>query len=463
MAKGFEVKIGETVYCQELVSKSNISGRFTYSRDDGLLTELFSFGEYIHIKPEVPLYLLTEQLETISLFDSFGGPGQKHTGEPLNTLHYHVIHSNLALAGPDKWSLSDQVRRIGFSVPEALGVLRNQNKIDRLKMSQHEKDDDGWLLLNLKANGKVIRLSYQAQYSWDGDEPKQVTPRFEIEFDEPIPVWEYSRQIQEILSFLSFALGIRVSPVDISISRISLDEFLRRVESQEHVKDHRILSLWSSDNIEAGDINFYGAPVNSYDDKEIMALGQCLARWIDRSESWYDSYILMISCFFLRHEISGERLMTACRWLEAIPTAKPEVAVSDSDLEAIVDAAFRAADLLEAKIEKQRIKGALRPTRFENRMQHMERLLDLAWLGRRLPRSKEEFLRHLKSAQFLRGRAAHGLLELDDERDFRECARAIAAVEALCFMLTASELPLCENGRDRLPRHRVIENYAHVL
>jgi len=463
MPNGFEIILGDTVHCKELVSGHQLAGRFSYSRDKGLLTTLFSFDEYIHIEPEAPIYLLTEQLEVLSLFDSFGGPGRRWNGEPPKILHTHSINSNTVIAGEDMWAVEDRVKRVGFSVPEAFSILKNRQKLERLNLSKPERKDDDWLVLDLKARNKSIRLFYLASYEAMGNEPREVIPRFEIEFNDPVELSDYVSSMQEVLTFLSFALGVRVSPENISISRISLREYLDYAEQGKHLKDHRVLSLWSQDEIKSDDFHLSGVPVFALDINDLDALGQSLLAWVERAENWLDVYLLMVVCFSKRNEISGARLLAASKWLEKIPTAKPEKTLSDEDMNKVVDAAFSAAGSLQEGIERQRIAGSLRMVSYESRSQHMQRLVSLAWERRQLPRPLEEFVKHLKLAQLFRGKAAHGHLELSEEQPFRECARAIAALEALCLILMAVDLPLSEDGKDRLFGHRVVTEYRYVL
>jgi hypothetical protein len=469
MSKGFEIRLGDTVHCKERVSGQDLTGSFTFSHAEGALTSLFSYGDFIYIKPENPIYLLTEQLEVISLFDNFGGPpGKRWRVEPLETVFIQQMRSNIAIAGRDEWKHEDRIRRVGFSVPEARDVLRNRDSVLRLNMNRPdlEQDDVGeedWLVLNLTATGQMIRLSYHAEYNLLGNEPTVITPRFEIEFDEPIELSAYRLSMQPVLSFLSFVMGVRVSPKDITISRISLHEFLEHIDRAEHIEDHRVLSLWDVDQIESDEVHLSRLPARALDNEDLISLGKSLVTWVNRSSHWFDAELLMMGCLSKRHEISGDRLLNATKWLEKIPTATPKKALTKAALDEIVDAAFSSAQALDQKIDRQRIKGALQKVGDEPRGAYLSRLVGLAWRGTRTPRPIDEFLDHLQLSQRLRGKAAHGLLDISEEQEFRKCVRATMALEALCFMLMAVDLPLSEDGKARLKSHSFISDYVDTL
>lgn len=92
----------------------------------------------------------------------------------------------------------------------------------------------------------------------------------------------------------------------------------------------------------------------------------------------------------------------------------------------------------------------------------MSRLIDTASKICRLPRPKDEFLELLNAAIRLRGTAAHGLLPLSTENSLLNCGRATAAIEALCCILMAVDLPISDDGKDRFASHRVIGGFAHM-
>jgi hypothetical protein len=463
MPERVEMRLGATVHCTELVTGNGLSGQFTYSREAGLKTKLFSFDEFFYIDTDEPVYLLTEELETISLFGSFGGPGTRSSVHSERALHTDTIHSNIGVAGPDKWRLDDKIKRITFSVPEAFGILRNNTKIAQLRKPHRQRGRNDWALLNFSANGRHIRLFYQAKYKWDGDEPVEVTPYFEVEFDDSVLINDYSLPIQDILSFLSFSLGVGISPFDISISRISYEELAQQLEQKAFTEGHNILSFWRKDDAEIESDSFHGSPIQSYDSRELVSLERCLKGWIARVDEWRESNQLMVQCFKRRKEISAERLMLATRWLETIPSTKAQELLTQEQIGAMVNAAHEVTLAFPGVISRERLSGALRVVKCESRKQQMERLVDLVSTTFELPLPKNEFLELLNSALGLRGKAAHGSLPLSSQQSFLDCNRATVAVETLACMLMAMDLPLSEDGKERLKSHRAIGYLRHML
>ena len=199
MSKEFETSFGEKVFCTELVSGNKLSGNFIYS-DEGILTNLISFDGFFFIDPAKPIFLQTEKLEIVSLRDSFGGPAgtRSRNSEPVCEAHIQTIFSNSAIVGADEWRPEDRVKRISFCVNNSMTFLRNINHVDRLSMARTGAKDDDWLLLNLRISSYVVRLFYTATYAMWGNEPKEIQPRFEIEFDDAVPFDECLGQCKEL-------------------------------------------------------------------------------------------------------------------------------------------------------------------------------------------------------------------------------------------------------------------------
>jgi hypothetical protein len=72
---------------------------------------------------------------------------------------------------------------------------------------------------------------------------------------------------------------------------------------------------------------------------------------------------------------------------------------------------------------------------------------------------KDSAIEDLNAALRLRGAAAHGHLRVEEEEDFRRLVRAIYSMEALCFLLTAVELPIGEAGLERIRSNPLVRDY----
>lgn len=462
MSSNFDIKFNESVFCTELTSGEKHNGNFLFG-DDGITTTLISFDGYFFVKPDAPLILMTEKLAFISLYDSFSAPpGKKFKNvEPIRTAHIQKITSNTAIVGDDEWNTEDRVKRISFGVRNSMELLRNQGKIDRLSMDRvrNEEEKDDWFLLNFKANGMVVRLYYTAQYEMWGNEPREIEPRFELEFDEAIQLGEHMEPMKQVVSFCSMALGLPLTPSEIKISRQSLDEFLDNVENHRSTGDHRILYRWPEFEIDSGEIKIYGSPVNAYEEDGLDDLGKCLRVWLERGSEWNDAYTLMMGALVRRNEFGAERLLNACKWFESLPNSNPKQVIDKEILDKIADAAIKAANGLGVSDIESRIKGSLRSIGQETRALLFRRLIGLAWYPSPIPHPLDDMVSDLSGSQRLRGKAAHGNLRTDGNDNAKKIKRYTDALEALCLLLTVKDLPLSVEGRKRIQQHRVVESY----
>ena len=462
MSKDFEIKFDESVFCTELTSGEKHSGNFLFG-DDGITTTLISFDGHFFVKLDAPLILMTEKLAVISLYDSFSAPPGTRTRniEPLRTAHIQKIVSNTAIVGDDEWTADDRVKRVSFGIRNSMPLLRNHDKVARLSIdrvrSEDEKDD--WLLLNFKVNGMVVRLYYTAQYEMWGNEPREIEPRFELEFDEAIQLGEHMEPMKQVASFCSMALGLPLIPSEIRISRQSLVEFLDDVENHRPTGDHRVLYRWSEFEIDPSEIEIFGSPVNARKQDGLNNLGECLRVWLERGAKWSDAYTLMLGALVRRNEFGADRLLNACKWFEALPNSNPKQVLDRETLKKISDAAIEAAIGLGITDIESRITGSLRSVGQENRDLLFRRLIGLAWHAFPIPYPLDDMVLDLKGSQKLRGKAAHGNLSIDDDGSAKRILRYTDALEALCMLLTVKDLPVTDDGRKRIHHHRIVESY----
>src|SRR5690606_30941350 len=59
-------------------------------------------------------------------------------------------------------------------------------------------------------------------------------------------------------------------------------------------------------------------------DDEVANFKDCFSQWIAQYPTWSKAYSLMAYAFCLDGEISGERLLNACKWFEEIPGTEPK-------------------------------------------------------------------------------------------------------------------------------------------
>jgi len=462
MSNDFEIKFNESVFCTELTSGEKHSGNFLFG-DEGITTTVISFDGHFFVKPDAPIILMTEKLAVISLYDSFSAPPgvRSRYVEPPRTAHIQKIVSNTAIVGNDEWTAEDRLKRVSFGVRNSMRLLRNHDKVARLSMNRvrSEDEEDDWLLLNFRANGMVVRLSYTAQYDMWGNEPKEIEPRFELEFDEAVQLGEHLEPMRQVVSFCSMALGLPLTPSEIRISRQSLFEFLDDVENHRPTGDHRVLYRWSEFDIDPSETSIFGSPVNAHKQDDLNDLGESLRVWLERGVQWGDAYTLMMGALVRRNEFGADRLLNACKWFESLPNAEPKQVLDKETVKKISDAAIEAAIALGINDIEHRIAGSLRSVGQENRDILFRRLIGLAWHGYTIPHPLDDMVSDLKASQNLRGKAAHGNLSIDDDAGAKNIMRYTDALEALCLMLTVKDLPVTDEGRKRIHRHRLVESY----
>jgi hypothetical protein len=58
-----------------------------------------------------------------------------------------------------------------------------------------------------------------------------------------------------------------------------------------------------------------------------------------------------------------------------------------------------------------------------------------------------------------RGKSAHGHFNPESEAEFRAFSKSTRAMEALCYLLTALDLPIGEEGLKRIGSNSVLRDY----
>jgi hypothetical protein len=198
-------------------------------------------------------------------------------------------------------------------------------------------------------------------------------------------------------------------------------------------------------------------------DKELDSLRACLVLWMKRAGEWRKSYRLMSTSFGLTNVISPERIINACRWFEEIPIAQSQNAISDEDINAISAAASRqASELGYSPIIRKRIAGAIKGIKVESAEERFRRLVDLIEkkFGKGL--LGERSIEHLKHAIQFRGRTAHGHFNPGSEAESRAFFKSTLAMEAFCYLLTAADLPISEEGIRRIGFNPLVQDYRRA-
>lgn len=288
-------------------------------------------------------------------------------------------------------------------------------------------------------------------------------PVIAVEFAEARTLKTYLDDIQAIVRFISLVLGIPMEPEKICIRRISNKEMRKQLEKGDFLGDHTVTQQWfRKSNPTHNEARSYRAFAGLFDQEEMFAFRACLHAWLKREPEWARSNALMMDCLRLQNEISAERLLAACKWLEEVPTAKAIQVAEDSVIKSISDSALQAADKLHQDQLKERIPGALNGLKFESHRQRFERLVQKATERFGPDVTDKDMPIHLIAAlRDFRGKVAHGHYEPKDDIEYQRFINSIFAVETLCLLLTCVDMPMTEGGFDRIKRNPLVEQYRN--
>lgn len=445
----------------ELTSGQRHRCTFRYSPSE-IETIVHSFDEAPFLEASEPIFLLSQKMKTVSLHQNLNA-GSGHVGgySDGSSHHHQRIISNCAVIGTDPWTAEDKIKRIIFKIPGADRLFWHQEKLSTIANSKPEPED--FKLFESTADVARIRAYYTAKGIAWGDGFTDAECVFEIEFHDSVSLGDHLDYLSVFRWFFSGCLGYLLIESDRRICRYSRDEFLHLVKSRKPAHQHREIRLRGEQRDPPSHISFHSSPAWGNSDEELENMSRCLVAWTNRMSEWKDAYAHMASCLKMRNEVTSERLLSACKWLEKIPTADANKVIDRKIIHDMAKAAFDKAVELGAQIDEGRLKGVLSPVSNESHGQRFTRLISENWKEGpgRTPRNK--FVRDLKASQILRGSAAHNHIDVRSQEEFALLARATASVEALCFLLTMRDLPWTEKARDRLQGHPLVLDYIHCV
>jgi len=450
----------QPIHCMELMTGRNLTGFFSL-RDDHIGATLYSYDDPFHVETEAPIHLCAANNEIISLHSNVAKSSGEHSrlSTPARTTYQQEIISNIAVTGHDAWTDKDRVKRATFEIKHSDRLLRHKKKFDSLVSSRHP-EKDAWQTLKERSGGFTIEVNHSTSYKGGSKTPDRVWTRFTIDFDAPATIHDFTNPVCDLYHFISFGFGAHLPPSEFHIDRMSYDEMEAAMEEQAYPGDHEVHYVWPQADIDSSELWLGGSPVIAWDDEELAAFCACLVVWMERSANWRKSYALMEACLKKKNEISPARLINACRWLEEIPLTIEEQTISDADIKTISTAASQAAKDLGIEEEIcHRIQGSVRWLKKETREERFLRLVKKVqhkFGPKCLP---ETAVQDLKRAFGFRGKTAHGHYVPKDESEFRAFTRSIAALESLCLLLTAYDLPINDAGIERMKHTPLIRDY----
>jgi hypothetical protein len=231
------------------------------------------------------------------------------------------------------------------------------------------------------------------------------------------------------------------------------------IESREYAGEHAVAYTWPAPDAIPTNVWHDFSFLSAWDDERLAHLTECLSAWVERSQAWKAANNLMMRCLSLQNEMSPSRLLAACTWFESIPSSKSRPAISVDHIDAIANSAQEKAEALGYSNLSRRVVGALKRISDESRRDQFARLVQSI---------KDKFgekvldggiVAHLEAAIGFRGEAAHGHVNIDDDKKYRAFAKAVYAMEALCFFLTVRDLPSTEASVEAMSRNLLLMNY----
>lgn len=459
----FQITSGETVHCVELTSGKKLTGTFRLDQE-GIRAYIYSYEDRFFIRREEPIVLLTEKNEIVSLHSILTDPPGNNSRMigPTRTIYRQDILSNIAVIGHNEWTAADKIKRVSFTVKHTEGLLKHQAKTESLA-TRPIPDEDNFCLYSEPIGNMTVSASYSVTYSSDSAAPTNISPQYELEFADGTTLYNYVDHVSCYVQFLSFSLGVRLKPSNIRISRHSHDEMMVLLEKQSYPGEHNVNYVWPEVEIDTRDLWIGGSPVMAWDDDELLVFRQCIVFWIGRYAEWRNAYVLMMTSLTLKGEISANRLIAACKWFEEIPLTKLQNIIAVEHINAIASAAAeKASELGYNPAIKLRIAGSLKAIRKESHKDRFSRLVML--LRQRFGYSilPEDVVNHLCRAIKFRGRTAHGHFQPMDKAEFSVFSKSTYAMEAICYLLTALDLPIHEQGLQRVQYNPIIRDYRNA-
>jgi len=446
------------VCCEQCTGRA-IQGALRLS-DDRIEVRLVSFDDFFFIDRDtehLPLRLEDNSYATMhSAF--FGGPGS--CVSRTEKTHNQTISASTLIHGPDEWKPDDPIRHVTFELPRAEAFLRYAPKIKELESNSPWSEMDTYAFA-VELPGLTVRLGYRSTISMASERVRVEAPVFVIDFAQPRSIKTYLDDVQAVVQFVSSALGITMHPENIRIRRVSDEEMRASVKKGDFLGDHSVTQIWfRKSHQDDGEARSYRAFAGLFDEEEMLAFCACLRLWLEREPEWARSNALMMECLRLQREISAERMLAACKWLEEVPTAKAVRVTDDSIIKKIADAALQAADELGQDQLKARIPQAIERLTLESHRERFERLVAQVSDRFGLRVVDKDMPGHLIAAlRDFRGKVAHGHYEPKDDAESEAFTRSIFAVEAFCLLLTCFDMPMTEDGLDRIKRNPLVEHY----
>ncbi|WP_147320293.1 hypothetical protein [Rhodobacteraceae bacterium W635] len=440
-------------------------GTFMHEKN-GIFLDIFDFEHPPRINENEPIFLLSERMSNISLYHSVClYRSDNSSGSTGDRFYIQKFQSNFAIIGDDRWRPEHKVRRINFKLPVDR-LFWNPTRFRSIEAANFRQSD--FEIFTVSTSKMNISCYFTAkQMSWS-EGFTDFSCEFQIELTKGVPFGEHHEFVAAVKWFFVGCLGKSFNAFALRINRLTIEQFIEEIENKGFAPEHVELSGPNDEEIQNavddGVGIIWASPVKGDSNEEIENMKQNLAAWVERLDDWKEAYAHMEKCFMLRGELSSERLLSACKWLESIKTANHQKIIDEVAYNDWLQEILEKSKYYKLDVDENRIIGAVRVIQNESHRVRFERLVEsIISTDTRFQRVEvDRFVRDLSNSQSLRGKAAHSDIDLKKSDDIDEVARAIFAVEALCIQLTMLELPWSDTARERLIGHKAFQAYLNL-
>ncbi len=454
------IELNRRYLCREEATENKIYGSFEIAQRNMKLS-LLSFDEFFFLKelPSIPVRLENNSYVTM-FYNIYGGPGRSQTNRDLpRTAYTQTIQANIVVAGPEAWPTDRLIRHVQCRVPLADRLLRHTETYENLARTDPCRMP-GTELLEVTLGEALIRISYVVS-GLVGDPIKtSILPRIDIDFPDGRLLDDYLPTVNSIVRFFSAAICLKLRPHNLEIGPQTHAERMMAIQTHTPAHMFEVHYIWPSDSItDESSVELHGAFALSYTDAQRDNLKACLHAWLERDEEWCNATTLMMGSFKLKGEISAERMLAAFKWMEEIPTAKQLMPINNCHVKKIAAQAARVAAKLGYGEWLKRIEGSLSVLRFESHRDRFSRIAGTLRdrFGADIVDAK--IVDHLVRATTFRGRIAHGHFEPCDDDEFAAFTKANAALECFNYLLMLRDLPISDEGIERIRSSRILVEY----
>lgn len=443
-------------HCIELSSGEQFSGTLSIS-NSSIELQLYGFDEHPHCNCESPIFLHKQKNEIVSLHANISMGNFRHGGPAEKFVVGEKIESGVAIIGNSKWQSVDRVKRVSFSIPDADKLLEDPQVIERI-ISKEILDYSDSLVFSIELSILRISLRYDITWYGGGYTRHSIKPRFEIEFRDSQDLTNYLAYVLKVAQYLSYCSGKFMSSADIKISSLSETERHEAIRQNVYSTDFGAFYSWGTvEEASSSRTGFAIGYLSVINEKRKTLFKESLSAWLSQEKNWENAFRSIMPSLRQTGILSGDRLMAAFRWFEQIPTTRSKQTLTDKEIARILCSARSV--ISELGLSENRLEGVLKTIKNESNSERISRLVNEVATVFGSSVFPIEVVKHLEAAMGFRNRCAHGHFEPADDDEFKQFHLATAAMEALCFLLVAKQLPLPTNVNETFRHAPFVYNY----